>query len=99
MKAMKHNYVPAPIDVSDVDLPEELTPLVEVIAKNVHEVWARNRIDEGWTHADKRDDDKKHHPCLIPYEDLPESEKAYDRATAFGTLKLITKLGFKILPS
>ncbi|MBR5780829.1 MAG: Ryanodine receptor Ryr, partial [Bacteroidales bacterium] len=41
-------------------------------------------------------DTLKTHPCLIPYEELPEVEKAYDRDTALGTLKLIKKLGFKI---
>jgi hypothetical protein len=93
---MKKNYVPHPVDICDVQLPEELTQLVEQIAKNVHEVWAKNRMDEGWTYGPECNDGLKHHPCLIPYEELPEIEKEYDRATAFGTLKLIVKLGFKI---
>lgn len=53
-------------------------------------------MDQGWTYGVKRSDALKQHPCLIPYEELPEVEKAYDRDTAFGTLKLICKLGFKI---
>jgi ryanodine receptor 2 len=36
-------------------------------------------------------------PCLVPYDELPESEKAYDRDTSVETLKLITKLGFRII--
>lgn len=94
---MKNNYVPQPLDTSDVRLPEEILPLVEGIAKNVHEVWAQNRIDQGWTYGEERNDVLKQHPCLIPYDDLPEVEKAYDRDTAVGTLKLICKLGFKII--
>lgn len=90
------NYTPQPIDTSDIQLPEELESLVEVMAKNVHEVWAQERIAQGWVYGKKRDDAKKHHPCLIAYENLPEEEKVYDRNTSIETLKLILKLGFKI---
>lgn len=93
---MKKNYVPEPVDTSDVQLPVELNELVEKIAKNVHDVWAQNRLDEGWVYGEQRNDTLKTHPCLIPYEELPEVEKEYDRDTAFGTLRLISKLGFKI---
>ena len=93
---MKNNYIPQPMDTTDVQLPEELNPLVEQIAKNVHEVWAQSRMEQGWTYGEERNDALKTHPCLIPYEELPEVEKAYDRDTALGTLKLIKKLGFKI---
>lgn len=93
---MKKNYVPQPLDTTDIHLPEELTPLIEQMAKNVHEVWAQSRIAQGWTYGEERNDALKHHPCLVPYEDLPEIEKAYDRDTALGTLKLISKLGFTI---
>lgn len=93
---MKKDYVPQPVDTSNVQLPTELDELVEKIAENVHEVWAQSRMEQGWTYGEERNDVLKTHPCLIPYEELPEEEKAYDRDTAFGTLKLITKLGFKI---
>ena len=89
-------YKPQPIDTSDISLPEDLYLLVEQIAKNVHEVWAIERIKEGWTYGPIRDDIKKTTPCLVPYEELPESEKDYDRKTAFETLKLVVKLGYKI---
>mgnify|MGYP001778566278 FL=1 len=85
-----------PIDTSDVDLSEELNGLIEKMAKNVHEVWAQNRMEQGWTYGVERSDSLKQHPCLIPYDDLPDEEKAYDRDTALSTLKLICKLGFKI---
>lgn len=89
-------YVPQPMDTSDIQLPEELNTLIEQMSKNVHDVWAKNRIEQGWTYGEKRSDELKQHPCLIPYEELPEVEKDYDRDTALGTLKLILKLGFKI---
>ena len=94
---MKKNYVPQTMDTSYIQLPKELDELIELMSRNVHEVWAQSRMDQGWTYGDSRNDELKHHPCLIPYEDLPEVEKAYDRDTALGTLKLITKLGFKII--
>ena len=94
----RKNYYPHPIDTSDIRLPKELNPLLEAMAKNVHEIWAQERIKQGWTFGEKRDDTKKHHPCLAPYEDLPEEEKVYDRNTAIETLKLIMKLGFSICP-
>lgn len=79
-----------------VELPQELTPLIEEMAKNVHEVWAQNRINDGWTYGAVRDDARKQHPCLVPYDELPENEKEYDRATSQETLKFILKLGFSI---
>lgn len=93
---MKTEYIPQPIDTSDVELPAELTPLIEDMARNVHEVWAQNRISEGWTYGPVRDDALRHHPCLVAYDELPESEKQYDRATSQETLKLILKSGFQI---
>lgn len=89
-------YVPHPLDTSDITLPDELNALAEALAKNVHEVWAQTRISQGWTYGETRDDKKKHHPCLIPYEDLPESEKVYDRNSAMETLRVIRKLGHEI---
>ena len=91
-----NGYVPQPIDTSDIQLPEELEALVEEMAKNVHEVWAETRIKQGWMYGPERNDKQKKHPCLIPYEELPEEEKEYDRGTSVGTLKLILKLGFRI---
>lgn len=92
----KDNYIPQPIDTSDVQLPEELNPLLEAMAKNVHEVWAQTRIAQGWKYGPERNDEEKLHPMLIPYEELPEEEKVYDRNTSVETLKLILKLGFVI---
>jgi ryanodine receptor 2 len=92
----KKTYTPQPIDTTGVELPEELEVLVEHMSKNVHEVWSETRIQQGWTYGEQRNDELKTHPCLVPYEELPESEKEYDRNTSIGTLKLIMKLGFKI---
>ncbi len=89
-------YTPKPIDTSSVTLSPEILALGEELAKNVHEVWSAGRIAEGWTYGPVRNDERREHPCLLPYEELPESEKEYDRSTALETLRLIVKLGYRI---
>lgn len=93
---MNDTYKPTPIDTSDVELSPEILALTEKLAENTHDVWAEGRIKQGWQYGETRDDEKKLHPCLIPYSDLPESEKEYDRNTAIETIKLIYKLGYFI---
>lgn len=96
---MKKTYHPRPVDTSRVELPQELIDLGEAIAENVHEVWALGRISEGWKYGPSRDDRMKTTPCLVPYSDLPEEEKVYDRNTAFETIKFILAKGFMIVES
>lgn len=91
-----NKYNPSPIDTSKIILPSELEVLMEEIAKNVHEVWAAGRVSEGWVFGEERNTELKTTPCLVPYEQLPENEKDYDRNTALETLKVIYKLGYKI---
>ena len=93
----KQNYIPRPIDVDDVVFPAELESLREAIAENTHEVWAAGRIKEGWTYGPERDDKLKKHPDLIPYSELTEGEKQYDRDTAENAIKLVIKLGFDLV--
>lgn len=89
-------YAPRPEALDEVALPDELRPWLEKIAENAHEVWALGRIEEGWVYGPEYDGDKKTHPCLVPYERLPESEKDYDRRTSGQALKFLIKNGFAI---
>lgn len=89
-------YTPKPIDTSDIKLPEELLQLTERIAANVHDVWACGRISEGWIYGEVKDPEKKTTPLLVPYDELPESEKDYDRNTALETLKVVLSLNYSI---
>jgi RyR domain len=89
-------YIPKPVDTTHVMLPADILALSERLAENAHEVWAVQRIAQGWTHGPKRDDVAKKHPCLVPYGDLPETEKEFDRQTAMQTLNLIVALGYRI---
>ena len=90
-------YEPSPIGLDDVELSEDLSELQEAIAENAHEIWAKNRRDQGWSYGPERNDQKKETPDMIPYCNLPESEKLYDREMAMQTLKLVQKLGFEIV--
>lgn len=89
-------YEPRPVDTSAVALPPDLQALTEHLAENAHDLWAAQRLADGWQYGPRRDDAGKLHPCLVPYADLPESEKEYDRQAAMGTVKAILALGYNI---
>jgi class 3 adenylate cyclase/tetratricopeptide (TPR) repeat protein len=89
-------YDPKPIDNSRIELSAELKQLVERLAANNHDLWARRRIAEGWKYGPRRDDEAKQTPVLVPYDELPDSEKQYDRENAIETLKSIIGLGWTI---
>ena len=93
---MANQYTPQPIETSGVTLPDDLLQLTELLAASTHDHWALQRMEDGWAHGPQRDDAAKLHPDLVPYADLAESEKEYDRRTAMETLKAIVALGYTI---
>ena len=93
---LNKTYIPRPVSTKGIELAPDLLELTEQIAVNVHEVWAANRIAECRQYGKERNDTLKHHPCLVPYDELTEIEKDYDRNTAMQALKLIQKSGFRI---
>jgi hypothetical protein len=93
---MNAKYIPQPLDTSKMELSADLLELTELLARNTHEVWAQQRLAEGWRYGVARNDTEKLHPCLVPYEELSETEKKYDRNTAMETLKVIRMLGYEI---
>ncbi len=92
----RKTYIPRPIDTGSVCVPEELRALGEMLARNTHDLWAQQRMAQGWTYGETRDEERKLHPDLVPYEDLPESEKEYDRNTSMETIRVILSLGYRI---
>ena len=90
------SYQPQPLDTSHIELSPHILELTEQLARNIHEIWASGRIREGWRFGPQRNDERLEHPCLVPYEELPESEKEYDRNTALQTLRTVIALGYKI---
>lgn len=91
------NYTPNPISTDHIELPNSLIQLTELLAKNTHDTWAEKRMKEGWKCGAERDDKNMLHPDLIPYEQLSDEEKDYDRITAMQILKVILALGYKIV--
>lgn len=93
-------YHPRPIDTSKVALSAEVRRLMEslgeALAENAHDVWAEQRLAEGWRYGPKRDQENKETPCLRPYAELPEGEKEYDRKMAMQTILAILALGYRI---
>ena len=89
-------YTPHPLDTSAIRISGNLNEIIELLAKNTHENWAAGRKQEGWRYGPERDDTHKKHPCLVPYEDLPESEKEHDRQIVRELLKTLLSLGFEI---
>jgi hypothetical protein len=86
------------MDTSGVKVPAELLELTERLADNVHEVWAAQKVKDGWSYGPTVDAATKKHPDLMPYAQLQEEKKVYDRDTAMETIKLILSLGYTILP-
>jgi len=89
-------YDPTPVDTRGVTLTPEIIALTELLARNAHDVWAQQRLADGWRYGKQRDDGRKEHPCLVPYDELSESEKQYDRNAALETLKAVVALGYAI---
>jgi hypothetical protein len=89
-------YKPAAIDTSGIDLSKDLPEVAVLLAKNSHRHWSERRLSEGWKFGPAPEYAKKEHPDLVAYEDLPDSEKAYDRSAAIETLRAIITLGYRI---
>ncbi|OLS22370.1 MAG: hypothetical protein HeimC3_31120 [Candidatus Heimdallarchaeota archaeon LC_3] len=99
MKETENEFDPSPIDTSHINLPQDLVELTEFLALNVHESWSKQKKSNGWVFAEILDTENKKNPYLVPYEQLPEHMKEYDRISAIQTLKLILALGYKIISS
>jgi ryanodine receptor 2 len=98
MAKKKKGYTPKPLDTSRVELPADLVELTERLAEHIHDTWAALRFSQGWVYGPERDDATKKHPCLVPYAELPEKEKEYDRQTALQSIKAVLYLGYRIEP-
>jgi hypothetical protein len=94
----KPEYQPCPIAIDGIELSADLGDLIEALARNVHDLWALERLSQSWTHGPERNDRLKTHPSLIDYGALAENEKAIDRKVVAGTLRAILALGFTIRP-
>ena len=93
---MAADYEPKPITTEHIVLSDEILELVELLAENAHDIWASERLRDGWTFGPERDDTKRQHPCLVPYAQLPDPDRDYDRTMVIGSIGAILALGFTI---
>lgn len=93
---MVTDYKPQPIPTGHIALSDEILELVELLAENAHDIWASERLRDNWTFGPHRDDQERRHPCLVPYSQLSEQERDYDRAMVIGSIRAILALGFTI---
>jgi hypothetical protein len=91
-------YDPDPSCHDNVKIPSDLLRLAERLAEACHDIWSKQRLEEGWRYGPHRNDQKKEHPGLVPYTDLSETEKEYDRKVSLGIIKTILGWGYRIEP-
>ena len=89
-------YEPKSLDLTRVQIPADLINLVEQLAEITHDNWLKQRLADGWRHGQSRNDLLKEHPCIVPYDDLPESEKEYDRKISLGVIQAMLALGYRV---
>lgn len=100
IKQFPQEYNPQPVDVSKIKLNDDLMELIEVIAENAHDVWAVDKMKAGYTYAplDKNDNEEKgRNHYLVPYFMLSEADKEPDRRMATHTIKLLKRLGYRLV--
>jgi hypothetical protein len=61
-----------------------------------HERWMTEKLEDGWRYGEQRDDAKKHHPSLVPYDELSESEKEKDRDTIRQIPEILSGIDFQV---
>ncbi|ESO90186.1 hypothetical protein LOTGIDRAFT_123762 [Lottia gigantea] len=91
-----NGYKPTPLDLSVVTLTEKMEQLVNLLAENTHNVWARDRIKHGWTYGLKEDPIHKRSPHLVPYNKVDESIKKANRNTTSDTVKTLIAYGYNL---
>ncbi|XP_056666198.1 ryanodine receptor 3 isoform X3 [Monodelphis domestica] len=96
---MSNGYKPSPLDLSDVKLlpPQEI--LVDKLAENAHNVWAKDRIKQGWTYGIQQDLKNKRNPRLVPYALLDERTKKSNRDSLREAVRTFIGYGYNVEPS
>jgi len=93
-KKHEFEYCPQPIDTSCVTLNNELIELVEFLSENAHNVWASSKMAKGYSYGP---DDDTHNHFLKPYHLLTEIEKDQDRDNVLSTIKVLKRLGYRLV--
>ncbi|XP_074985826.1 ryanodine receptor 3 isoform X13 [Caretta caretta] len=95
---MSNGYKPAPLDLSEVKLLPSQEVLVDKLAENAHNVWAKDRIKQGWTYGIQQDLKNKRNPRLVPYALLDERTKKSNRDSLREAVRTFAGYGYNIEP-
>ncbi|XP_067335761.1 ryanodine receptor 3-like isoform X11 [Channa argus] len=96
---MSNGYKPSPLDLSDIKLTPGQELLVDKLAENAHNVWAKDRIKQGWTYGIQQDLKSKRNPRLVPYALLDERTKKSNRDSLREAIRTLIGYGYNIEPS
>ncbi|XP_076604100.1 ryanodine receptor 3 isoform X7 [Chaetodon auriga] len=96
---MSNGYKPSPLDLSDIKLTPGQELLVDKLAENAHNVWAKDRIKQGWTYGIQQDLKSKRNPRLVPYVLLDERTKKSNRDSLREAIRTLIGYGYNIEPS
>ncbi|XP_055878934.1 ryanodine receptor 2-like isoform X5 [Biomphalaria glabrata] len=89
-------FVPNPVSTAHIQLPTYIENVRDKLAENLHETWAMNKIDQGWSFGESRDPERKINPSINSLDKLPISEKKYIITVAFETLRTLLALGYHV---
>uniref|UniRef100_A0A3Q3FF02 Ryanodine receptor 3 n=1 Tax=Labrus bergylta TaxID=56723 RepID=A0A3Q3FF02_9LABR len=95
---MSNGYKPAPLDLSEVKLNAGQEVLVDKLAENAHNVWAKDRIKQGWTYGIQQDLKSRRNPRLVPYALLDERTKKSNRDSLREAIRTMVGYGYDIDP-
>ncbi|XP_072545007.1 ryanodine receptor 2 [Salminus brasiliensis] len=93
-----NGYRPAPVDQSSISLTAAQEALVEALAENEHNLWAKERIRQGWSYATQQDVKGKRSPQLVPFSLLEERIKRCSKEAARDALGTLLGLGYAVEP-
>ncbi|XP_053365921.1 ryanodine receptor 2 [Clarias gariepinus] len=94
-----NGYRPAPLDQSGVCLSIAQEALVEALAENEHNIWAREHIRQGWSYGPQQDIKGKRSPQLVPFSLLDESSRHRATESARNVLGTLLGFGYTVEPS
>ncbi|XP_009293048.2 ryanodine receptor 3 isoform X1 [Danio rerio] len=95
---MANGYKPTPLDLSEIKLNPGQEVLVDKLAENAHNVWAKDRIKQGWTYGIQQDLKNRRNPRLVPYALLDERTKKSNRDSLREAIRTLVGYGYFIDP-
>ena len=97
--APKLNSIGYDYDAGDTPFPSVEAfddETVILLAQNEHIRWMNEKFANGWVYAPVRDNAKKHHPLLVPWEQLPQEEKQKDINVAKNIIPMLKSIGLRV---